>query len=49
MIDIALIIMGIDRTILNRGNSTVKPKMGDIIRLEYTGYLYKESDNTNYY
>ena len=41
--------MGVDRTILNQGNGTVKPKMGDIVRLEYTGYLYEESKNTNYH
>lgn len=40
--------MGVDRIVLNQGNGPVKPKMGDTVRLEYTGYLYEES-KANYH
>ena len=49
LIDIASIIMCVDRTVLNRGNDTVKTKMRNIVKLEYTGYLYEESENINYH
>ena len=41
--------MGVDRTVLSQGNGTVKPKMGDTVRLAYTGYLYEESKNVKYH
>lgn len=41
------ITMGVDRTVLNPGNGTMKPKKGDVVRVEYTGYLYDESKDSN--
>lgn len=41
--------MGVDRIVLNPGNGTMKPKKGDTVRVEYTGYLYEESKDSNYH
>lgn len=35
--------MGFNRKVLNAGNNTDIPKMGDTVRLEYTGYLFDGS------
>lgn len=41
--------MSVDRIILNQGNNTIKSKKRDIVKLEYTSYLYEEFKNANYY
>ena len=41
--------MGVDRFVLTPGNGTIKPKKGDTVRLEFTGYLYDESKDTSHH
>lgn len=42
-------IMGFNRKVINPGNCTDIPNMGDTVRLEYTGYLYDGSKGANDY
>ena len=41
--------MGFIRKVLNAGNNIDIPKKSDTVRLEYTGYLFDESKDTNDY
>lgn len=39
--------MGFNRKVLNAGNNIDIPKKGDMVRLEYTGYLFDGSEGAN--
>jgi FK506-binding protein 1 len=35
--------MGVEKKVLKTGNGTDKPKAGDTVTMEYTGWLYDPS------
>ena len=37
--------MGVQKQVLQQGNGTDKPKKGDNISMEYTGWLHEPSAN----
>jgi len=41
--------MGVDKKILKEGNGTDKPKNGDNVTMEYTGWLYDQKQASNDY
>lgn len=41
--------MGVTRTVSANGNQQDKPKKGDEVTIEYTGYLYDTSKEANAY
>jgi FK506-binding protein 1 len=41
--------MGVTRAVSANGNQQDKPKKGDEVTIEYTGYLYDASKATNDY
>ncbi|MCJ1483156.1 hypothetical protein MMC06_003323, partial [Schaereria dolodes] len=41
--------MGVDRTVLEQGNGTDRPKKGDEVTIEYTGNLYDAAQASNNY
>lgn len=41
--------MGVDKKILKEGNGTDKPKDGDNVVMEYTGWLYDQKQASNDY
>lgn len=36
-------VMGVDKRIIKAGNGVDLPKKGDVITMEYTGYLYDQT------
>jgi len=49
VVNIAVRRHGYDRKVLKAGNGVDVPKKGDTVRIEYTGYLYDESEGANDY
>lgn len=39
--------MGVEKTLISEGNGTDKPKKGDTVTMEYTGWLYDTSKPEN--
>jgi len=39
--------MGVEKKVLKDGNGTDKPKAGDTVTMEYTGWLYDASASAN--
>lgn len=39
--------MGVEKKVLKDGNGTDKPKAGDTVTMEYTGWLYDASASDN--
>ena len=39
--------MGVEKTIIKPGNGVDRPKKGDEVSMEYTGYLYDPSKPDN--
>jgi FK506-binding protein 1 len=39
--------MGVEKTLITQGNGTDTPKKGDVVTMEYTGWLYDTSKPQN--
>ncbi len=39
--------MGVEKMILQQGDGVTRPKQGDNVTMEYTGYLYDANNEAN--